>query len=53
MKMYYNVCNKYRKFKTPKITFKKNPKKQIFLLITVNVVMNIKKYLKKKNQLKY
>ena len=26
---------------------------QIFLLLTVGVVMNIKKYLKKKNQLEY
>ena len=28
-------------------------KRQVFLLFIVNVVMNMKKYLKKKNQLKY
>ena len=28
-------------------------KHKLFLLFTVSVVMNIKKYLKKKNQLKY
>ena len=28
-------------------------KKQVFLLFTVNVVMNIRKYLKTKNELKY
>ena len=32
------------------IFFKKH---KVFLLFTVSVVMNMKKYLKKKNQLKY
>ena len=52
MKIYFNVCNKYRKSKDPKIShifFKK----RVFLLFTVSAVMNMKKYLKKKNQLKY
>ena len=43
MKISCNVCDKYRKFKNLKATF---------LLLTVSVVMNIKKYLKT-NQLKY
>ena len=45
--MYRNGCNKFRKFKKTKIPWicKKN--------IKVSVVMNIKKYLKKKNHLKY
>ena len=52
MKMYCNVCKKYRKSKKPKVSyiFKKH---SVFLLFTVRGVMNIKKYLKKKNQLKY
>ena len=41
MEIYCNVCNKYRK------------SKKKFLLFTVSVVMNMKKYLDKKNQLKY
>ena len=41
--MYCNVCNKYRKSK----------KLKSFLLFRVSVVMNMKKYLEKKNQLKY
>ena len=50
MKIYFYVCNKYRKSKKTKIYLKK---KQVFLLFTVNVVMNIRKYLKTKNELKY
>ena len=40
MKMYRNVCNKYRKSKKPKISyiFKKD---LVFLLFTVRGVMNI------------
>ena len=39
MKIYCNVCDKYRKFKNPKISyiFKKT------LLPTISVVINIKK----------
>ena len=37
--------------KNPKLSF--ILKKQVFLLFAVSVVMNMKKYLKKKNQLKY
>ena len=39
MKIYCNVCDKYRKFKNPKISyiFKKT------LLSTISVVINIKK----------
>ena len=52
MKIYCDVCNKYSKSTNSKISyiFKKD---QAFLLFTVSKVMNIKKYLKKKNQLKY
>ena len=54
MKIYCNVCNKYRKSKNPKISniFKKKKqkkKKQVFLLLTASVVMNAIKYLKQKN----
>ena len=60
MKIYCNVCNKYKKFKNPKMSyiFKKTLSLSIVysecgLLFTVSVVMNVKKYLKKKNQMKY
>ena len=44
--MYCSVCDKYRKSKKSKIETK------VLLLFTVNVVIIIiKKYLKKKNQL--
>ena len=49
--MYCNVCNKYRKFKTTKISY--TFLKKVFLLFTISVVMNMKKYLKKNNLLKY
>ena len=49
--MYCNVCNKYRKFENTKISciFKK----PLSLSIAYSVVINMKKYLKKKIQLKY
>ena len=57
MKIYCKVCKKYRKFENPKISlfilfylFISNVFKKFF---TVSVVMNLKKYLKKKNKLKY
>ena len=46
--MYCNIWNKYRKLKKKTKILKK-----VFLLFTVIVVMNMKTYLKKKNQLKY
>ena len=51
IKMYCNICNKYRKFKNSKIYLKE--KHQVFLLLTVSVLMNIKKDLKKKILMKY
>ena len=48
--MHCNVYNKYRKcIKKIKNRFKK----KAFLLLTVSVFMNIKRYLKKNNPLKY
>ena len=49
--MYCNVCHKYRNFKKTKISyiFLKN---LVFVLYTQSAIMNIKKYLMKKNQLK-
>ena len=51
--MYCNVCKKYRKFKKKTKTSYMKKKHQEFLLFTVIVVMNIKKYINKKDQLKY
>ena len=45
MKINCNICNKHRKSKNPKIS--------LFLMFTVSVIMNMKEYLKKNNQLKY
>ena len=57
MKIYCNVSSKYKKFENPKISlfilfylFLSNIFQKFF---TVSVVMNLKKYLKKKNKLKY
>ena len=44
--MYCDVCNKYRN-KLKQIFFKKY---EVFLLFIVTVVMDMKKYLKKKNK---
>ena len=47
--MYCNVSSKYRKCKKTKYCiFKK-----VLSLFIVYMIMNMKKYLKKKNQLKY
>ena len=45
--MYCDVCNKYRKFKKI-LKYRIFLRKQhlVFLLLTVSVVMNMKKYLK-------
>ena len=52
--MYFNVSNKYRAFKKTKILYIfKNALSLSILLFTVSVVINMKKYLKKNNQLKY
>ena len=48
MKTYCNVCNKSRNFRNSKISY--IFKKQVFTLFSVSVIMNIKKYLEKKNQ---
>ena len=50
--MYCNVCNKQEiKKKLKRHIFLKTH--YVFLSFTVSVVMNIKKYLRKKNPLKY
>ena len=41
LKIYCNVCNRYRKFKNPKILFFKTP--YVFGLFTLSVVMNTQK----------
>ena len=52
MKTYCNLCNKYGKSTKVKIyNFKKTFK--VILFFTVSMVMNIKRYLKKKIQLRY
>ena len=51
IKIYCNICYKYRRLKNPKDIFSKNH--YVFSLFAASVVMNIQKYLKKKNQLKY
>ena len=51
--MYCSVCNKYRKSKKREFRIFSIKKHQIFLLFAVAVVMNMKKFLKKKNQVKY
>ena len=51
-KLYCVICSKYRKFESLKY-HKFQKKNQVFLIFEVSVKMKMKKYLKKKNQLKY
>ena len=50
--MYCVFCSKYIKKEEPKMSYLVK-KHQFFLLFAVSVKMKVKKYLKKKNQLKY
>ena len=50
-KLYWIICGKYKKFEKPKISYLFET--QFFLLFAVGARMKMKKYLKKKNQLKY
>ena len=50
--MHCNFCNNYRKFKKTKISYI-FLKKIKSLLFTVSAAINMKKYVKEKNQLKY
>ena len=50
-KIYGIVYGKYKKIKNPEIYIL--GKKQSFLLFAVSGVVKMKRYLKKKNQLKY
>ena len=50
--MYCNVCNEYRKLKKY-ISYSFKETFSLYIAFTVSMVMNMKKYLKKKNQLKY
>ena len=50
-KLYCVICGKYRKFEKPKISYILE-KHYFFLLFVVNVKMKMKKYLKKRNQLR-
>ena len=50
--MYCNVCNKYKKLKRIKISYIFQKTLSLSIIYS-SVVMNMKKYLKKKNQLKY
>ena len=52
-KNYCIVCDKYRKFKNPKISCFLKKKKKTFLLFVVSVAIKIKRHLKKKNQLRF
>ena len=51
-RVFYIICGKCKKFKTlKKYTFLK--KNLLLSIIAVSVVMKMKKYLKKKNRLRY
>ena len=50
-KLYCLICGKYRKFVKPKFSYLLG-NTSFFLLFAVSVKMKMKKYLKKKNQLK-
>ena len=51
-KIYCLICGKYRKFKNPKIS-KMSKKTLVLSVISRKCKMKMKKYLKKKNQLRY
>ena len=52
-KLYCVICSKYRKLGKPKNIMRFRKKHQCFLLFAVNVKTKMKKYLKKKSQLKF
>ena len=51
-KTYCVVCSKYKKFENPEISYTLE-KQQFFLLFAAGVALEMKRYLKKKNHLKY
>ena len=51
-KLYCVICAKYRKFEKPKISYILE-KTLVYYIIYSNVKMKMKKYLRKKNQLRY
>ena len=51
-KLYCVICAKYRKFEKPKISHILE-KILVYYIIYSNVKMKMKKYLRKKNQLRY
>ena len=51
-KLYCVICGKYRKLEKPQISYLLE-KSYFFLLFAVSARMNMKNYLKKKNQLRY
>ena len=50
-KLYCAICGKYRKLEKPKISYILE-KTLVLVLFVVSVTMKMKKYLKKKNQLR-
>ena len=53
-KIYCYMCGKYRKCKKPKMSYIfKKKKHQFFVLFAVSTRMKMKKYLEKKNPLRY
>ena len=50
--LYYIICGKYNKFENPKISYILE-KALVLSIIWVSVKVSMKKYLKKKNQLRY
>ena len=52
-KIYCVICDKCRKFEKPKISYISEKTLVLSLLSAVSAKMKIKKYWKKKNQLRY
>ena len=52
-KLYCVICSKYSKFEKPKISYLLEKTLVLVILFAVSVKMKMRKYLKKKNQLKY